>query len=752
MFIKPGDIQYPSRFIRAGEAFTTLEAPVPAPYFRKTFTLTGAAKGELLIGVCGFYELYVNGQRITKGFLAPYISNPDDMVYFDRYEVALNKGGNVIALVLGNGFQNNPGGYTWCFDRGDFRGAPQFALSLRVGERVILESDTSFRTAPSPIVFDDYRFGEHYDANRELPGWQLPEYDDSGWANAIPAPTPRGEARLCEAEPIVVTGEMEPVEIIPCEDGSFIYDFGLNCAGVCRLTVRGEKGQRIEFQHGERLIDGKMDVLRVWFRKNEEDYARDEKLVHKDVYICKGGEVETYTPGFTYHGFRYVTVTGITRAQATKGLLTYVVMNSDLRSCGGFETSHPVVNKLQELTLRSDLANFYYFPTDCPQREKNGWTADAALSAEQMLLNLTVQGSYREWMRNICKAQNDAGALPGIIPTTGWGFHWGNGPAWDCVLVYLPYYAYVYRQDRQVAEECAPAFMRYLHYLTTRKDSRGLMEIGLGDWCHVRTRRPKAPLAVTDTVMSLDIAQKMAFLFGELGMAHQKTFALAVAEDFRRAFRAYLIDPDTLTVAGSCQSSQAMALHYGLFEPEEEQRAFERLLEMVHEQEDFMDVGVLGGKVLFHVLTRFGHTDLALKVMTRREFPSYGNWVAQGATSLWEDFMEDPASMNHHFWGDISAWFIKRLAGICYNPAGNDWNRVDICPHFPEEMADAKAWFDSNAGRITVSWRREGERIRLTLELPEAMTGTLRLSGGWKTEDGKTRKPAVSGVFLLSGG
>jgi len=749
MFIKPGDMQFPKQFIRAGEVFNTFEAHVPAPYFRKTFFLPEAAMGEILITACGFYELYLNGKRITKGALAPYISNPDDMVYFDRYDVALQAGENVIAVLLGNGFQNNPGGYNWDFEKGDFRGAPQFALSVCCGEQVILESDVSFKTAPSPIIFDDYRFGEHYDANLEISGWNTLEFDDSGWCNAIPAPQPRGEARLCEAEPIVVTHEIEPVRIIESEDGSFIYDFGVNCAGVCCLKIKGEKGQRIELQHGERLTDGKMDIRRIWFLKKQEDYDRDKQIVHKDIYICKGGEEETYTPTFTYHGFQYVTVIGITKAQATKELLTYVVMNSDIKSCGGFKTSHPVVNKLQELTVRSDLANFYYFPTDCPQREKNGWTADAALSAEQMLLNLTVHNSYREWMRNICKAQNDAGALPGIIPTTGWGFHWGNGPAWDSVLVYLPYYAYVYRGDKQVVEECAPAFMRYLHYLTTRKDSRGLIEIGLGDWCHVKTRRPKAPLVVTDTIMSIDIAEKMAFLFGQLGMTHQQNFALDIVLDFKAAFREHLIDFETMTVAGNCQTSQAMALHYGIFNPEEEQTAFARLLKLIREQDGFMDVGVLGGKVLFHVLTRFGYTDLALAIMIRPEYPSYGNWVAQGATSLWEDFMEDPASLNHHFWGDISAWFIKALAGICYNPDGTDWNRVDICPHFPEAMDDASAWFDSNCGRIASKWIREADKVLLTLDIPAGIQGQLILKDGWHLENGETTCPAVSGTYVI---
>ena len=291
--------------------------------------------------------------------------------------------------------------------------------------------------------------------------------------------------------------------------------------------------------------------------------------------------------------------------------------------------------------------------------------------------------------------------------------------------------------------------MRYLHYLTTRKNDRGLMEIGLGDWCHVKTRRPKAPLVVTDTILCVDIAEKMAFLFGQLGMEHQKQFALSVAADFKGAFRKHLIDFDTMTVVGNCQTSQAMALHYGLFTPEEERAAFEQLLELIREQNDFMDVGVLGGKVLFHVLTKFGYTDLALAIMIRPEYPSYGNWVAQGATSLWEDFMEDPASMNHHFWGDISAWFIKRLAGICYNPEGTDLHRVDICPHFPEVMHDASAWFDSNCGKIASKWVRKGDKICLNLEIPGNMQGQLILKDGWQLESGKNICPVTSGTYVI---
>ena len=296
--------------------------------------------------------------------------------------------------------------------------------------------------------------------------------------------------------------------------------------------------------------------------------------------------------------------------------------------------------------------------------------------------------------------------------------------------------------------ETADASLKYLRYLRTRCDEKGLLSIGLGDWCHVVIGKPKAPLIVTDTIISMDFANKLAFMLDAIDRKEDADFARSEAEKYKEAFRKELVD-NAMWVQGNCQTCQAMALHYGLFEPEEEQQAFQRLLEMIREQEDFMDVGVLGGKVLFHVLTKFGYTDLALKLMTRPEYPSYGNWVAQGATSLWEDFMEDPASMNHHFWGDISAWFIKTLAGICYNPKGNDWKQVDICPHFPAEMKDASAWFDSNHGKIESNWVREGEKIRLAVTVPEGMHGTLSLEPGWVLENGAVSCPAASGTYVI---
>jgi len=428
-------------------------------------------------------------------------------------------------------------------------------------------------------------------------------------------------------------------------------------------------------------------------------------------------------------------------------------MNSDLKSAGGFSCSDPILNQIQECTRVSDLANFYYFPTDCPHREKNGWTADAALSTEQMLLNFTPENSYREWMRNICKAQADDGALPGIVPTGGWGFEWGNGPAWDCALTVIPYLVWRYRGDTQIIRESAASIVRYLNYITTRRDEDGLIHIGLGDWCQsAHSGEPKAPLEVTDTLMCMDICSKAAAMFAAVGMESQRTFALAVYDEFRTAARRHLIDRGTMTVLGNCQSSQAMGIFYDLFDEAEKPEAFRVLLKLIGQNENLMDVGVLGARVIFRVLSEFGRTDLAYEMIVTERYPSYGFWMRNGATSLWENFHpigENPSSHNHHFWGDVSAWMIEFLAGIRVNPDGDNVNRVNIQPRFINALDHAAAHHTAPAGEIKVEWKRDGDAIVLSLVYPDACRGRILLESGWQFADGSGRKAAKSGEYRI---
>lgn len=730
-------------FIRANERYTTLETHIPAPYFRKRFTAMRAETVTVRIATGGFYRLWVNGREYTKGLLSPYVANPDHFVYYDEYEVPLQKGDNVVGVLLGNGFQNNAGGYVWDFDKAAFRAAPSFSLTVNG----ILESDATFKTAPSPILFDDYRLGERYDATREIAGWNAVDFDDGEWRYALKAPQPKGELARSLVPPIVCCEERTPVAITPY-NGGFLYDFGIVDAGLVRLSVEGKTGQRITMQHAEFLKDGELALQALWCAYDSPSFEDVRHLVHTDVYVCKGGECEVYTPSFTYHGFRYVAVFGITEEQATPALLTQCVYHSALRSRGGFQCSDDTLNALQTVTRRSGLANMWHFPNDCPQREKNGWTADAALACEWMMLNFTPETCYRQWMHGIVKAQREDGALPGIVPTGGWGFHWGNGPAWDCVLVYLPYYVYVYRSDAAMIEDTADAIVKYLHYLSSKRDERGLCEFGLGDWCHVGDIPPKAPLVVTDTVVAKDVADKAAFLLKVIG--HDGwTFAEKLSRELTAAFRARLIDRNT--VYGRCQTAQAMALYYGMFAESEKEDAFQQLLTYIHEADDRMDVGVLGGRVLFHLLAENGHADLAYRLIVGPAFPSYGYILSQGATALWERFTVLPQdSLNHMFWGDISAFFIKRIAGLQFNPTGTDVAAVTVSPSFLSALEFAEAYYDAPGGRIAVRWEWNGNGVLLSLTLPETTTATLLLKDGWQLENGKNAAVVTEGTYRLT--
>ncbi len=726
---------------------------VAAPYMRRDFCLSAIPeKAELTVCALGFYELFVNGKKITKGHLSPYIVNPDQVLPYDTYDVSslLNMGENVIAFILGNGMQNAFGGFVWNFDKTSFLSAPKLAFALELttgGEKTVIEADENVICHPSPIVFDDLRYGEKYDARQEVADWNLVGCDLSDWTPSIHRSTNRGDKILCDARPIVATGEIKAVSITPAQDG-YLYDFGVNIVGLTRLSIKGEAGQHIVIDHDELVEDGRLYRKSIMFAHPH--LAHLNPYVQRTEYTCKGEGVEEYIPHFTYYGFRYAFVTGIEAHQATPELLTAVVMNTALGDRGDFSCSNEILNKLQEMTRRSTLGNFQHFPNDCPHREKNGWTADAALSAEQTLLNFEPEDNYLTWEKCIVRAMNEQGALPGIVPTGGWGFHWGNGPAWDSVLVYLPYFTAVLRDDLRIAEAAKEAMVRYFRYLTTRCDEHGLLEIGLGDWCPSYPEY-ETPLIFTDSTIAYDLALKAAYLYDRMQMPTEADYCRGFAKEMRAAIRKNLLeDADTMRFISGRQSVQAMAIFYGLCDTEEEkQKALAILLDEIHKKNDHMGVGVLGGRVIFRVLCDNGYEDLAVKMITRLDPPSYGVMIADGLTTLAENVREPYGSLNHHFWGDISALMIEYFAGIRPNYDLQNAANIDIRPVFPAALQHAKAYHNAVPGRVEVAWERVGESIELNLTYPEGADGFVVAPRGYLV-NGEEKVKAASGTFVFT--
>ena len=720
-------------FIAATADFCTPDHHVPAPLMRKSFTLDSKPDfAEISVSGLGFYLIFVNGKNITKGLLAPYISNPNEICYYDTYDISelLTEGENVFGVILGNGFVNCFGGAVWDFDKAEFRSAPRLAVDFKAkcGDKdVSFIADESFLTHPSHILFDDIRLGEIYDARLILKGWSEPGFDTSDWKPAIKAATPSGILKKCEVEPIVKIKELKPVSITKDGDG-FIYDFGLNSAGIPRLKIKGERGQKITLRHCEELLNGKYydgNLNYGIIKANMPEFRFIKDYFQTDTVILSGEE-DVFTPSFAYHGFRYIKVEGITEEQANEELLTYLVMSNDVRRIGGFSCSDERINTLYKMADNANRSNMFNIITDCPQREKNGWMGDAALSAEQMALQYDTTNLYRDFLASIRASQNYRGELPAIVPTGGWGFHWGNGPNWDAALFRLTYALYKFRGNLCVVRENSHAMLSYLEYILTRRSEDGTIAIGLGDWASVNKEKHSifdTPLVVTDTLCVMEMARAAEEMFSAIGQSHNSFYAKGIFEDMRETFRKNLIDFETMTVLGGTQTAQCWALYYGSFNEDEKERAFARLLDFIHEKNDTFDMGCLGLHAIFHVLSEFGEDELAFSMIAGDKFPSYTLLIDKGQTALPEQFFDYGEvyrdSLNHHFLGDTSRWFTFRIAGL----EVIDDKTVKINPCRVKSINFAEAYYELPLGKVSVSWRRlENGEIDLKVLAPKGVS------------------------------
>jgi len=711
-------------FISATSKYCELYNHVNAPYIRKSFELQNFSSAKLYITGLGFYELFVNGKKLTKGKLAPYISNPDQIIYYDEYDLTkhLNCGKNAIGVILGNGFLNNMGGSPWGFDKAPFRSAPKLSLMLEIDGKEFLHSDNTFKTYDSPIYFDDLRCGEYYNANLEQ-NWLDCDFCDSDWNSAIEVPSPNGKIAKCTAEPIKMIEERNPVNFF-ASDGGIIFDFGKNSAGICKIKINSCAGRVLTFWHCEALTEN-----HAYYNKNTCTPDFDRYLSQKDVYVCKEGE-QTYEPSFTYHGFRYVFVEGISLSDLPYFEITMLVLSSALTQTGTFRCDNEVVNQLQNITLNSDLSNFFYFPTDCPQREKNGWTGDAVLSAEQLLYNLDCANSLTVWLENIRASQRENGMIPAVVPTVEFGYSWGNGPGWDMVAVELPYQIYKFTGKKTVLQENVPFIAHYLRFLSSKVRENGTVCFGLPDWCEAGQpveHMCSTPTEISDTLISIEICQKAKFIFSKVGDRENETFASDFEARLRASFRNLFITEDCY-VSCKSQTAQAKALSLKLFTAQEEKQAFDNLLCLIREKDDHFSVGVFGARVLFRVLADFGYADLALELITKDTFPSYKYWLDNGATSLWEAFNElypnglfrldggRVLSLNHHFWGDISAWFYRYVLGINVNPSMENEITFEISPALLSSINYAEGSYVRNGKGIAIKRVKTDNATRIQIQ------------------------------------
>jgi len=715
-----------NNFIKATFEYCTLTEWVPAPYMRKTFTVgEGLKSAELKIAALGFYRLWINGKEITKGLLAPYICNTNDLVYYDTYNVAsyLTSGENVVGIMLGNGMHNSVAGLIWKEDLRANRTPPAVSLELKLsdssGERSVI-SDDSFKVHPSPILYDDFRTGERYDATLEIDGWNMQGFDDSLWGCAIAAEVPSGKLTESFAEPIRIRKTLKPLSIEKQGDG-YLYKFAENSAGHAVISINGAQGQKLELIYGDMLIDGKLTYENVTFPHTH--IISREDACPKTVYICRDGE-QVYRPSFTFFGFQYVYITGITDAQATVDLLTYELYSSDLEKKGSFECSDIRGNTLQTMAINSDQACFFYYPMDCPHREKNGWAADAAVSADQFMINFGAENSLRQWLDNFRKAQGENGKVATMVPSYGWSLERQDGALWEGIVISMPYDIYTYTQDKTVLEENAHTIFRYLYYLSSILKN-GLVTYGSGDWCRpgYYDRPNGVPIDAYNSIIAYSLCVKAAEIFKVLEKEFEAEYATKLADKIRTAIRREFINPETCVVAGECQTMQASALYHNIFDEDEKEKAFKALLGYIKEKDNLLDVGMLGVRVMFHVLAEFGEAELAYNMITDKRFPSFGYIADRGYTTLWEYWFDDNTrphgSLDHHMFSSISGFFIRELGGINFNFDGS----ITVKPRTISNLDFVKA----NCRGVSVKWERENGDVKISVDVAPELEERVKI-------------------------
>ncbi len=696
----------------------------PAPFLRHTFELKGKIKrARVYICGLGYYELHINGKKIGDHLLDPGYTRYDRRALYVTYDVtdALQRGKNAVGVILGNGWYNVHTKAVWNFHKAPWRSAPKLLMQVVIeyaGGRIeTIATDESWKTSTGPIVFDSIYGGETYDARLEKPGWDTPGYDDSQWSFAELVEAPKGKL-VAEAIPSIKADQViRPVKVTEPRRGVFVFNMGQNFAGFAELSVRGPAGTQVVMKYGERLAeDGTLDRADIQQHVVRVDTNQQYQT---DTYILKGKGRETWHSRFTYHGFQYVEVTGFPGKPALDNLRG-VFVHSAVPVAGQFECSNPLLNKIWRAARWSYLSNLQGIPTDCPHREKNGWTGDAHLAAEQGLFSYEPESVYSKWINDVGDEQRPTGELPGIVPTSGWGYDWGNGPAWDSAFLLIPYYLYEYCGDTSLFQNHYAGMKRYVDYVTG-KSKDGIVSIGLNDWAPWKTQ---TPADITSTAYYYRDAQIVALAAKVLGNNEDAKNYAELAQSIKKAFNDKFFDPRTGSYGNGSQTALSCALYQGLAEPDCRPAVLSNLVAAVEQQNGHIDTGILGAKYILNALTDCGRADVAYRMATQTDQPGWGCWIGQGATTLWEQW-NGSESRNHIMFGDISAWFYKALAGINPDPQAPGFAHFVIRPNPVPGLTSAKASYNSVRGQIVSDWKTERGRLRLHLVIPANTTAAV---------------------------
>ena len=484
-----------------------------------------------------------------------------------------------------------------------------------------------------------------------------------------------------------------------------VFDFGINISGYAELKVCQNAGDIITLRYAEEINED----YSVNFNGMNRFHFYQEGDFQTDKFICNGREM-VWSPKFTYHGFRYVEVTGLT--SISEDTLIAVFVHQAVKSKSAFQCSDSRLNTLFEIGQRATLSNLFYMPTDCPTREKMGWMNDAQASADQMLTNFSTEAVLKKWWIDICDAMTPDGMLPGVVPTPGYGYKWGNGPVSDGALFEIPYRIYLHTGNSEMLMAGIPYFDRYLTFLDSQCDHNGDVSFGLDDWAAPDATQKVNAIFINRILLIKFL--KIRLLAAQLAQEPTEAIRMRLNREMSLVRNRY-IDAD-----GACtihkQTSVAMLICYGIYDDIEPLK--KQLIRLIEERQKHHDCGMVGLRHLFRALAICNLPNVAYEVLTTEGFPSFMDWINEGATTLYEHWNK-MESHNHHMYSDYMVWLIQTVLGIRQDTDAVGYTKVILDPKFIEGINHAVGYCDTVRGRIHVRWERENDGIRLDFIIPE---------------------------------
>lgn len=712
-----------------------------APLFRKEISIEkNIHAAHIYIAGLGYNELYLNGKRIGSAVLNPGQTSYDKRAFYAIYDVtsALKKGKNAVGVMLGNGFygQNMAFGVKFL----DY-GKPVLKCLLRIdykdGSTEFITTNDTWQSTCGPIVFDNVYAGETYDAQKEISNWNHPDCDFEGWENSkirTSIEIPKLTAQLIP--PIKKINYLPAVDFYKNKAGKAIYDVGQNISGWAKIMVNEPAGTKITLRYSEILTPDKQNLEPITTGVPATGF------VQTDVYICKGGGEEIWEPRFTYHGFRYIEVEGISNPSGNSVEACFV--RTDVERTGTFSCSNELLNQIYSTSLWTIEGNLHSVPEDCPHREKCAWLGDAHTSVEVMNYNFDMR---RFWIKFMDDVESNLGqgietyqgvpASPGIPTNIAVGKRVCQEarPDWGAAIIIIPWENYLFYNNKQILEDNYPHMVRWMGYLKKHLKDNILYQ-GYGDWCHPdwggRTE-VKTNVALTSTAYYYYSLKLMTQISRFLNKPLEAKKYLDEMQPVKTAFNKKFYNRALKTYG--TQTANSIALDAGIVPDGLEAGVAKSLaqLELSQKKDGHFYAGIHGAKRMFAQLSKHAYEDELFDMLEKNDFPSF-NYLFDNGFTTWPEAFKNyelseeaitEGSHNHPMQSGFAMWFHHNVGGIQVNELYPGFKHFTIKPFGYGHLGFAKATYQSVYGRITSEWKTEQGIFQHEVEIPVNSSATI---------------------------